>query len=73
MEDEANRFAADVLVPPSMARELPSLRGLAQVEEFAAKAQIAPGVVLGRLQHDVDWWTHDKGNHLKREVNPPLD
>lgn len=73
MEKEADSFAADVLIPAHLAAELPQLRGLAQVEEFAARVGVAPGVVLGRLQHDVDWWTHDKGHHLKREVNPDLD
>lgn len=72
-EDEANSFAADLLIPPDMAWELPHLRGLDQVVSFAERAHVAAGVVLGRLQHDEDWWTHDKGNRLKREVHPPLD
>lgn len=73
IEDEANAFAASLLVPDSMAWELPQLRSLAQVRDFAERAQVAPGVVLGRLQHDVKWWTHDKGYALKRKINPPLD
>lgn len=53
-EDEANRFAADLLIPPE---EFNSLRGVkrysrADVEAFAARIGIAPGIVVGRLQYE---------------------
>lgn len=52
-EAEANRFATDLLIPPrhrSELFELPKTR--AKVVEFAQKAGIAPGIVVGRLQHE---------------------
>lgn len=54
-EDEANRFAADVLIPPSEYRSFNPRRDYlseADVLEFAKKIGIAPGIVIGRLQHD---------------------
>lgn len=71
-ETEANTFAADLLIPASMADELPRLRSLDQVTDFAKRASVAPGVVVGRLQHDKHW-THGAGNSLKRDMNLPLD
>ncbi len=56
-EDEANAFAADVLIPPDQLRRL-LLRRRGRylsrdiVEGFAGEIGIAPGIVVGRLQHD---------------------
>jgi len=66
-EDEANRFAADYLVPEAdfvgLASETVISR--AKVRTFAKRLGIAPGIVVGRLQHDgvipFDWM-----NDLKR-------
>lgn len=54
-EDEANQFAADFLIPPSEYRNFnPKGRHFseADVVEFANRLGIAPGIVVGRLQHD---------------------
>ncbi|SEL60583.1 HigA family addiction module antitoxin [Ectothiorhodospira marina] len=66
-EDEANRFAADILIPP---REWQSFVAsgqptLAQVRDFAEQLGVAPGIVVGRLQHEsiVGW---EWGNGLKQ-------
>lgn len=65
-EDEANRFAADKLIPPALWAQF---RPLAYSEEairtFAKQIGIAPGIVLGRLQNEklVPWTT--RLNHLK--------
>lgn len=57
-EAEANRFASDLLIPPD---RLEDLRGLVDaahrssevaVTEFAESLGIAPGIVVGRLQHE---------------------
>jgi len=54
-EQEANRFAAVSLVPEAKYRDFisnypkPTKR---QVRNFAKNAGIAPGIVVGRLQHD---------------------
>jgi addiction module HigA family antidote len=52
-EREANEFAANVLIPPEHAKALPYLRHThADVEEFARAVGVAPGIVVGRMQHD---------------------
>jgi HTH-type transcriptional regulator/antitoxin HigA len=66
-EDEADRFSRDVLVPPSAAGELAILKTESAVREFAARIGVAPGIVVGRLQHD-GCWLHSRGNQLKRRL-----
>jgi addiction module HigA family antidote len=54
-EDEANRFAADWLIPANEYRNFDprgSYFSKAEINEFAEKLRIAPGIVVGRLQHD---------------------
>lgn len=67
VEEEANRFATDLLIPPSSAGELSSLSTEADVQDFAARLGVADGVVVGRLQHD-RLWGWNKGNGLRRKV-----
>ena len=63
-EEEANRFAADTLVPPQYAKQLHLLRTNADVASFAAKVGVAPGILVGRMQHD-GLLTHAQMNGLK--------
>jgi len=67
-EEEANKFARDFLIPPS------DLKGflkdddkvaLKNIESFALSIGIAPGIVVGRLQHD-GVLPFKVGNHLKQ-------
>ncbi len=51
-EEQANRFAANFLIPPSEAFQLPNLKSKAAVQRFAESIGIAPGIVVGRLQKD---------------------
>lgn len=53
-EEEANTFAADFLIPKAAYDELQALHPytIAKIEQFAARLGIAPGIVVGRLQHD---------------------
>ncbi len=51
-EAEADAFARDLLIPPARAHELRSMRTESAVQAFAEREGIAPGVVVGRLQHD---------------------
>jgi HTH-type transcriptional regulator/antitoxin HigA len=67
IEDEANNFAADTLIPPTAAKLLPSLRSDRDVELFAAEIGISPGVVVGRLHNDA-LWDWKRGNHLRRKL-----
>lgn len=66
-EAEANKFAADLLIPPQALRRFvrPSQVNDARIMAFAKQIGIAPGIVVGRLQHD-GVFPHDRGNHLKK-------
>jgi HTH-type transcriptional regulator/antitoxin HigA len=67
LEDEANRFAADFLIPPDRAKRLPIFTTDAEVEDFAEDIGIAPGIVVGRMQHD-EIWDFSQGHKLKRSL-----
>ena len=66
-EAEADHFSRDLLIPPKDALDLPRLRSPQAVREFASKTGIAPGIVVGRLQHD-GLWPHSRGHQLKRRL-----
>jgi plasmid maintenance system antidote protein VapI len=53
-EEQANRFAADSLIPPRQYQALLGQEPLSnsKIKAFAEKIGIAPGIVVGRLQHD---------------------
>jgi addiction module HigA family antidote len=60
-EDEANRFAADQLIPPNtwmLLRQM-KLRSTTDVQLFAKQYKIAPGVLVGRMQREkMIPWSH---------------
>lgn len=64
MEDEANQFAASQLIPRTFESELARLTTEADVEEFAHRVGVAPGIVVGRLQKE-GIWAWNRGNSLK--------
>lgn len=67
-EAEANAFAADILAPPSdyNAFCMQSLFTEASIVPFASRLGIAPGIIVGRLQHEKKIpFTHF--NHLKKK------
>lgn len=53
-EDEADRFAADILIPPNEYDSFLKTGSIYQhhIEIFARRLRIHPGIVVGRLQHD---------------------
>lgn len=51
LEREADRFASRTLIPPRYERRLRQL-SLADIPAFAEQLQIAPAIVVGRMQHD---------------------
>lgn len=51
-EEEADRFAANHLIPSGRAGELHGLKNTQAIKVFAKSIGIAPGIVVGRLQHD---------------------
>jgi addiction module HigA family antidote len=66
-EEEANAFAADFLIPREAYRELISLKPFTRtkIAHFADQLGIAPGIVVGRLQHD-KLISFEQYNGLKR-------
>lgn len=70
-EREADRFARDQLIPPADYAAFRARRDYSQtaIQQFASELGIAPGIVVGRLQHDkVLVWQH-RLNHLKRSFS----
>jgi HTH-type transcriptional regulator / antitoxin HigA len=64
---EADSFSRDTLTPRADAKELPSLKTLDDVQRFADRIGLAPGIVVGRLQHD-SLWPYSQGNQLKCQL-----
>lgn len=52
LEDEADAFASRVLIPSSLSGELRKLATAADVVAFADAIGVAPGIVVGRMQHE---------------------
>jgi hypothetical protein len=71
-EAEANRFAADTLIPPDalagFVRRVGKTLTSDDIHDFADAIGVGPGIVVGRLQHDgvLDW---HQGNSLKQTLN----
>lgn len=67
-ERQADAFAADHLIPPSEYRALLAKPlSTARLVALAARLEIAPGIVVGRVQHDGHLPYH-QGNGLKRRL-----
>jgi HTH-type transcriptional regulator / antitoxin HigA len=66
-EEEANRFAADTLVPPEALSEFLKKGELSNdaILKFSDEIGVGPGIVIGRLQRDSILQYH-QGNRLKR-------
>lgn len=70
LENAADRFAAGLLIPPDEYLELSASHKYiseAAVTAFADKVGVAPGIVVGRLQHD-GRVPHSHLNGLKRRM-----
>jgi Zn-dependent peptidase ImmA (M78 family) len=67
-ESEADSFAADYLIPPDQARSLPYLKSEASIMAFARMLGIAPGIIVGRMQHHDNLMSKKYCNHLKRKI-----
>jgi HTH-type transcriptional regulator/antitoxin HigA len=65
-EDEADRFAARMLIPLEYESDLQRLT-LTDVPEFAERLGIDAGIVIGRLQHDGLIPNH-RGNELRHRL-----
>ncbi len=51
-EQEANQWAANMLIPKNNSIELDKIQTLEEIERFANEINIHPGIVVGRLQHE---------------------
>lgn len=51
-EQEANQWAANLLIPKANLGKLNKIQTAEDIEHFARKINIHPGIVVGRLQHD---------------------
>ncbi|MFD0900622.1 HigA family addiction module antitoxin [Actinomadura sediminis] len=67
-EREADEFARDLLIPPEDAARLPSLRTLTAIERFAEEINVAPGIVVGRMQRE-GLLGYKIGNRLKQDID----
>lgn len=65
VEQEADGFASRLLIPRSDEAALAGLTTMEDVRAFAERLGIAPGIVVGRLQHDKRW-PFNKGNNVKQ-------
>lgn len=69
IEDEANRFAADTLIPPAQLSAFikASYYGNDAIHDFAGRVGVGPGIVVGRLQHEGILAPY-QGNALKQKL-----
>jgi addiction module HigA family antidote len=65
VEQEADAFASQLLIPRHAEPELAGLSTVPDAAAFADQLGVAPGIVVGRLQHD-GRWPFNKGNELKQ-------
>ena len=65
VEQEADAFASRLLIPSEQGAFLAGLQSAQDVREFARRLGIAPGIVVGRLQHD-KIWPFNRGNNMKQ-------
>ena len=70
LEAEANRFSADTMIPPHILSAFTRKREFTNdsIHGFAEAIDIAPGIVVGRLQHDGFIQRH-QGNALKQKLD----
>jgi len=69
-DEQANRFACDMLISPDAYRRFVAEGRFSEraVTGFAGEVGIAPGIVVGRLQHDGHVLFNSALNHLKRTI-----
>lgn len=66
-EAAADKWAGDFLIPAPAARQLPQIRSLEDVVQFAADQGVHPGIVIGRLHHE-RLWARTHGNKLRQRL-----
>lgn len=71
-EHDADTFAGRVLIPPRYEPELLELETLAEVQTFARRVKLPPGIVVGRLQRE-GRLDHAVGNRLRHRLRLASD
>jgi addiction module HigA family antidote len=73
-EDEANRFAANRLIAPDtwmLARQM-KLRSKTEVQLFARRCGVAPGIIVGRMQREkIIPWSYLNGLKARIKFRQP--
>jgi HTH-type transcriptional regulator / antitoxin HigA len=69
LEEEANGFAADILIPPRLYSDFLEKGKITQqrIESFAEQIAVSPSIVLGRLQHE-EVVGYDRFSKLKTKL-----
>ena len=69
-EEEANRFAADTLIPGEPFHRFIKANDFSNeaIHQFAEEQGIGPGIVVGRLQHE-GLLSYHQGNALKQRLS----
>ena len=69
-EEEASRFAADTLIPPQELMAFLERHDLSAkaILDFASQIEIAPGIVIGRLQRE-KLLAQYQGNEFKQTLD----
>jgi Zn-dependent peptidase ImmA (M78 family) len=52
LEEEADKFASETLIPAKYAVELSTLETKKSIKSFAKEIGIASGIIVGRMQHE---------------------
>jgi len=66
LEQEADRFASETLIPSQKAGEVVAITSEAEVQMLAKSLGVHPGIVVGRFQYETRRFTHF--NHLKLKL-----
>jgi Zn-dependent peptidase ImmA (M78 family) len=68
-EEEANRFASDILIPPQALSSFIARKNFRSeaIYNFSEEIEIGPGVVVGRLQHE-GVLAPSQGNDFKQKL-----
>lgn len=67
VEEAADRFATNTLIPLREQRNLPLLTTTTDVRRFAERIGVSEGIIVGQLQHR-QLWPWSKGASLKRKL-----
>lgn len=66
MENEANQYAAETLVPPTFTSRLESLESK-DLKSFAKEVGVSPAIIVGRMQHE-GILRHDQWNDFRARL-----